>query len=50
MDADLLDQQRYLSNHFLAWMMTCALVIVAIVVTAISGAENLSRTSIRIQE
>jgi len=38
------------TNHFLAWMMTCALVIVVIVVTVISGAENLSRTNVRIQE
>lgn len=38
------------SNHFLAWMMTCTLVIVAVVVTTISGAENLSRTNTRIQE
>jgi hypothetical protein len=31
-------------------MITAVTVILAIVVTAISGAENLSRTNIRIQE
>jgi membrane protease YdiL (CAAX protease family) len=36
--------------YFQDWMITAVTVILAIVVTAISGAENLSRTNIRIQE
>jgi membrane protease YdiL (CAAX protease family) len=38
------------SNHFLAWMMTGTLVVIAMVVTAISGTENLLRTNTTIQE
>ena len=38
------------TNHFLAWMMTAVLVFVAIVVTVVSGAENLSRKNMRVQE
>lgn len=38
------------TNHFLAWMMTLTLVIVAVIVTITSGAQNLSRTNTRIQE
>ncbi len=38
------------SYHFQDWMITVVTVILAIVVTAISGAENLSRTNTRIQE
>jgi uncharacterized protein len=38
------------TNHFLAWMMTGVLVLLAVIVTATSGAENLSRTNARIQE
>ncbi|HJR81945.1 MAG TPA: CPBP family intramembrane glutamic endopeptidase [Anaerolineales bacterium] len=38
------------TNHFLAWMMTGVLVLLAILVTVMSGAENLSRSHVRIQE
>lgn len=38
------------TNHFLAWMMTGVLVLLAIIVTVASGAENLSRNHVRIQE
>lgn len=38
------------TNHFLAWMLTGVLVLLAIIVTIVSGAENLSRTNGRIQE
>ena len=38
------------TNHFLAWMMTFTIVIVAVIVTVASGAESLSRTNARIQE
>lgn len=38
------------TNHFLAWMMSLTLVIIAVMVTITSGAENLSRTNTRIQE
>jgi uncharacterized protein len=38
------------SYHFQDWMITVVTVILAIVVTVISGAENLSRTNTRIQE
>ena len=37
-------------NHFQDWMMTVVMVIVAAIVVAVSGAENLSRTNTRIQE
>lgn len=38
------------SYHFQDWMITVVTVILAIVVTAVSGVENLSRTNTRIQE
>ncbi len=38
------------TNHFLAWMMTLVTVVIAVIVTMTSGAENLSRTNTRIQE
>lgn len=38
------------SNHFLGWMVTGVLVILAVVVVTVSGAQNLSRTNSRIQE
>jgi membrane protease YdiL (CAAX protease family) len=38
------------TNHFLAWMMTGVLVLIAIIVVLVSGAENLSRTNSRVQE
>ena len=40
----------YPSYHFQDWMMTLVMVIVAAVVVAASGAENLSRTNVRIYE
>ncbi len=38
------------TNPFQDWMMTVVMVIVAVIVVAFSGAENLSRTNARIQE
>ncbi|MBE0669970.1 MAG: CPBP family intramembrane metalloprotease [Anaerolineales bacterium] len=38
------------TNQFLAWMMTLVLVVIAVIVNLISGAENLSRKNQRIQE
>ncbi len=38
------------TNQFLAWMMPLVLVVIAVIVTLTSGAENLSRTNQRIQE
>jgi len=38
------------SYHFQDWMMTVIFVILAVIVVAVSGAENLSRTNVRIQE
>ncbi|MCK6583490.1 MAG: CPBP family intramembrane metalloprotease [Anaerolineales bacterium] len=38
------------TNQFLAWMMTLVIVVIAVIVTLTSGAENLSRKNQRIQE
>jgi uncharacterized protein len=38
------------SNYFQDWMVTVVTVIIAILIIAVSGAENLSRTNARIQE
>lgn len=38
------------SNHFQDWMMTLVFAILAAIVVAVSGAENLSRTKSRITE
>jgi membrane protease YdiL (CAAX protease family) len=37
-------------NYFQDWMVTVVIVIIAVLIIAVSGAENLSRTNTRIQE